>query len=349
MKKINKKIQKENLPLVSFVTATYNSGWCIEDSLKSIRKQDYPKEKIEIIFADGGSTDNTLKIAKEYGVKVLKNKLKLGEPGFALGCEKAKGDLIVFLGHDNQLVQKNWIRLMIKPFIEANVTVAFPHLENKKEDSWLTKYVNKFTDPFNHFVYGYTNNPLTFEKIYKVVEKGDSWKVFDFSLMNHPILAFDQGLMLRKKGFQRNKDTWYCDILPILDLIRGKKKFAYVSVASNYHSTLNKGLKQFIKKHQWGIDYNLSPKKTFGIFKKPFGLKARENYMSLNRKIRMFLYPFYGISFIFPCLRALYFYFKDREKEWFYHPFITFVSAFIIWKEAFRVLILKKDPLQERY
>ena len=177
--------------------------------------------------------------------------------------------------------------------------MAFPHLENKKEDSWLTKYVNKFTDPFNHFVYGYANNPLTFEKIYKIIEKGDSWEVFDFSLMNHPILAFDQGLMLRKKGFQRNKDTWYCDILPILDLIREKKKFAYVSVASNYHSTLNKGLKQFIKKHQWGIDYNLSPKKTFGIFKKSFGLKARENYMSLNRKIRMFLYPFYGISFIF--------------------------------------------------
>jgi len=331
------------------VTPTFNSGCYIESYLESIEKQDYPKEKIEILFVDGGSTDNTLEIAKKHKIKVIINKLILGEPGFALGCEKAKGDLIVFLGHDNQLVQKNWIKLMIKPFNEANVTVAFPHLENRKKDSWLTKYVNKFTDPFNHFVYGYTNNPLTFERIYKISERGNGWMIFDFDLMNHPILAFDQGLMLKKKGFQRDKKTWYCDILPIIDLIKGKKKFAYVPQASDYHATLNGGLKQFIKKHQWSIDYYLSPKKTFGILKKPFGLKARKDSMSSYRRIRMFFYPFYGISFVLPCLRAIFFYLKDREIEWFYHPLITFISAFLIWKEVLRVLILRRDPVEERY
>lgn len=347
MKKLKNK--KENLPLISFVIATYNSGWCLNEALKSIKKQDYPKNRIEVIFVDGGSKDNTLDIARQFGVKVIANKLRLGEPGFALGCEESKGDLVVFLGHDNQLVQENWIRLMIKPFIKADIVIAFPHLENRKKDSWLTKYVNKFTDPFNHFVYGYANNPLTFEKVYKVIDEGDDWRVFDFTLENHPILAFDQGLMLRKKGFKRDKKTWYCDILPILSLIKEKRKFAYVFNASNYHTTLNKGIRQFVKKHQWGIDYNLSPKKTFGIFKQPFGLKARKDHISFKRKARMILYPFYGISFIFPCLRGIYFYLKDREKEWLYHPFITFVSAYIIWKEAFRVIILKKDPLQERY
>ncbi|RJR24515.1 glycosyltransferase family 2 protein [Candidatus Microgenomates bacterium] len=341
--------KKQTLPSVSFVIATYNSGWCVEDALKSIKKQDYSKNKVEIIFADGGSKDNTLELAKKYGVKVLKNEFKLGEPGFALGCEEANGDLVVFLGHDNQLVQDNWIQLMIKPFMEADVTVAFPHIENRPQDSWLTKYVNRFTDPFNHFVYGYANNPLTFDKVYRVIKRTKHWIIFDFDLQDHPILAFDQGLMLKKEGFHRDKETWYCDILPILDLIKEGKKFAYVPLASNYHVTLNKGVRQFIKKHQWAIDYNLSPKKTFGIFKQPFGLKARKQYISLKRKMRMLAYPFYGISFFIPILRAGYMFLKDREREWFYHPFITFISAYIIWKEAVRVLVFKRDPLTERY
>lgn len=346
---MNKKKQKELFPKVSFITATYNSDWCLEDLIKSVKKQDYPKEKIEIIFVDGGSKDKTLEIAKKNKIRVIKNKLKLGEPGFALGCERAKGDLVVFLGHDNQLVQKNWLKSMIKPFIEAKATIAFPHLENRPQDSWLTKYVNRFTDPFNHFVYGYANNPRTFNKVYETLEKGENWEVYKFSLMDHPILAFDQGLMLNKKNFKRNKKTWYCDILPILDLIKQGKKFAYVFDVSNYHTTLNKGLRQFIKKHQWGIDYNLNPKKTFGVFKESFGIKARKEFISLKRKIRILIYPFYGITFFIPFLRSIYFFLKDREKEWLFHPYITFISSFIIWRESFKILILRRDPLQERY
>ena len=350
MERINKKNQKEKLPTVSFVTPTYNSDWFIEDYLKSIYKQNYPQEKIEILFIDGGSIDNTLKIAKKHKIKVIKNKLILGDPGFALGGKKAKGDFIVFMGHDNNLVQKNWIRLMLKPLLEdKNNTAAFPHLENKKDDSWLTKYVNRFTDPGNHFVYGYANNPLTFAKTYKIVKETKDWIVFDFNLKNHPLLACEQGFMLRRKGYHRDECTWYCDILAVIDLIKKKKRIAYVPAASNYHITLNKGINQFIKKHRWAIDYNLDSRDTFGIYKQKFGLKARMNYISLMRKIRTVIYPFYGISFIFPCFRALFFYLKDREKEWFYHPFITFISAFIIWEEVIRIKIFRRNPVIDRY
>ena len=63
----------------------------------------------------------------------------------------------------------------------------------------------------------------------------------------------------------------------------------------------------------------------------------------------MYLYPFYGVSIVLPIVRAIYMYLKDGEVEWAYHPYITFISAFIIWQEAFKIVILRRSPIMERY
>ena len=51
-------------PLVSIVTPSYNCGRYIEETILSIKEQDYPN--IEHIVVDGGSQDNTLEILKMY-------------------------------------------------------------------------------------------------------------------------------------------------------------------------------------------------------------------------------------------------------------------------------------------
>ncbi len=49
---------------VSLILTTYNSAENLAGTLESIEKQDYPR--IEVNIKDGGSTDDTLKIIKEY-------------------------------------------------------------------------------------------------------------------------------------------------------------------------------------------------------------------------------------------------------------------------------------------
>ena len=60
-----------NLSTVSFLIPTLNAASVLEPCLKAIVDQNYPKDKIEIVVADGGSTDKTLIIAKKYGLKFI--------------------------------------------------------------------------------------------------------------------------------------------------------------------------------------------------------------------------------------------------------------------------------------
>ncbi|MDP2754651.1 MAG: glycosyltransferase [Nitrospirota bacterium] len=65
---------------------TYNSAKTLAPCLESIINQDYRGE-IEVIIADGGSTDSTLDIAQKYTYKIYPNPLKTGEAGKAAGVE----------------------------------------------------------------------------------------------------------------------------------------------------------------------------------------------------------------------------------------------------------------------
>ncbi len=86
-------------PLVSINIPTLNSERTIAKCLESIRKQSY--NNIEVIVIDSYSTDNTVKIAKGHGAKVLYEK---GLPKQRMrGITESKGEYILLLDSDQEL------------------------------------------------------------------------------------------------------------------------------------------------------------------------------------------------------------------------------------------------------
>lgn len=49
---------------ISIITATYNSGRTVRDTLRSVLLQNYTD--YEYLIVDGGSTDRTIDIVREY-------------------------------------------------------------------------------------------------------------------------------------------------------------------------------------------------------------------------------------------------------------------------------------------
>ena len=88
------------LPVVSFVIAAYNAEDNINRCLASIAKQTYPRNKIDILVIDGGSSDGTAEIAKSYGALIINNPARIAEFAKSLGIQRSRGKYVVILDTD---------------------------------------------------------------------------------------------------------------------------------------------------------------------------------------------------------------------------------------------------------
>lgn len=296
-------------PFVSFVIPTYNAQKYLDKCLASIRKQDYPKDKMEILVIDGGSTDETLSKARNYNVKILENPFRDAESGKSIGIQASKGEIIALVDADNELVEKYWLKSMVTPLIEnSSIFGVESPWYIKKGDPSINQYVTllRIADPVARRLHPKMN-----------VEDRKDYIIYSMQTGQTPVVGAN-GFLWRKK------------LIKLIDMY--KPKFEEV----NYVSLMvSKGFFSYARVKNVGIYHNYCTsiinyiKKRLKIGRKFMQRKEKkqETWVDQSKNTSFILAVLYNISIILPLIEAINEYKKTKNIAWFWHPFISLIAV----------------------
>jgi glycosyltransferase involved in cell wall biosynthesis len=314
-------------PSISIITTCFNSNLTLfRQVLKSIEDQQYPKHLVEHIVMDGGSTNGSIELAKEFGCKVIVRKDLLEEINARMfvGVKKAKNEIIAIIETDNPLPSNDWLNRMVEPFMkEKEIFCTFNTYNTVTKDmSLLTKYCSLFgvSDPVLYYL-GKSEkmswHNLRFNKGKAAKRyKGFTKVIFDKNSL--PTLG-DNGCFIRKSIFM--KTTMKAATFIHLDLFAelmtlGYNTFGAVDIGIGHVTGAN------IMKM---ITRRLSFRKTFFEKRKSERKYLVYNPDSLKDKLNLIKFCIYTVTLIEPLYQSIRGYSHKREIAWFLHPVMCYV------------------------
>ncbi len=310
----------------SLMLPVLNEEWRVRALLDSIKAQRYPPDCVELLVADGGSTDDTVAIARSYGAIVVPNPIRRAEPGAGMLLARATGDVATWLAADNVFGDEFFLERLSRPFADPGVNAAFPALVNTAADSATTRYFNAFTDPFNHFLYGAATSAVSFHRVYPVKRKTADYVVYDFAAGPTPLVALAQAFTMRLP-YRKPPGTEEDDVAPVEVLISQGFDIAFVPEATLEHHTVG-GLKDALAKFGPRFRARMADRS------QPMWVRLRGSRG--GQRARAFAWPFYSVSFVLPAIAAVNGLVRDRRSEWVYHPFLSAAFGFEFWRQALR-------------
>lgn len=322
--------------LISIIIATYNSEKTLPKTLESVYNQDYPKNKLEVLIIDGGSTDRTKKIARKFDCKIINNPKR--EPLFAkyLGFIKAKGNYILYLDSDEVIENPNSLKLKYLIFKkDDNIKAVMPSgYKVPAGYSSINHYINELGDPFSFFIYRLSKSSDFFAKElfnkYKKVYGDENCIVFDFyNARPLPFLEFAaMGTMIDLKYIRSNfPDTnKNLSTVAFLFYILNSKpnKFAVAKNDNIFHyssDTINRYLKKIRSRVLNNVYY--TPMGSGGF-------SGRDKFQPFWFRFRKYLFIPYTLTVIFPLADSIIFALSRKKIIYLIHPLLCIYTACLI-------------------
>ncbi len=117
-------------PTVSVITPVYNAAAALPRLMASLRAQEYPRERVEIILVDNDSTDGSGEVIKSFPDVVVLRQTAYRGPGATrnAGIERAQGDVLAFIDADCW-AHPAWLRTGVEKLVGEGLDRVAGHVE----------------------------------------------------------------------------------------------------------------------------------------------------------------------------------------------------------------------------
>ncbi|OQX86769.1 MAG: hypothetical protein B6D55_05255 [Candidatus Omnitrophica bacterium 4484_70.2] len=344
-------IDNSQFPFISIIIVTFNCVKNLKECLGRIDMQDYPKEKIEILLIDGGSTDGSLSVAKSFGAKIVNGGFKHdAEPRRGLGLFYATYEIVGYIDSDIFLPNPNWLKGMILPFIEDKDIVATQPLmyEYQRNDTLLNRYFSLLGnhDPLAYYLrktdrLSWAQREMRWNLLGTAEDRGSYFKV-KFSPRRMPPLGcngfFVKKRVLLESALSNRKDVRifnHSDAAYSM-VIKGYNTFGFVK-SKVIHRTSKGFILSWVKKR-------IESTENLYFRKVPRKYKVYDP-QSLWDNLNLLKFIVYSLTVVKPMYDALRGFMRKRDFAWFIHPVMCFVMlctySYVTTKQILKKFLVK--------
>lgn len=304
-------MNENDLPKVSFIIPVLNTAEILGNCLASIRRQDYPQGKIEIIVADGGSTDETRAAAKSFGAQIVDNPERVAESGKRTGLKMARGEYIVFTDADNELSSRDFLRLAVTALAQnpkaLGVESYYPAAPGMNSFCAYLTQILHISDPIAWMM---SVNPVQLG-----TDNGLERWTFPKDSLAYPLGA--NGFVFRKADLDSiNATEHFEDTHVALQLALGGKREWLRLTGCGVHHYCVRGVTDFLKKRRRQAYHFLSLKD-----------KSHLSWTQMKPLMPGWLACVLCGTLIVPLAQTVRGLCQTRDPRWLWHPLASFVSA----------------------
>jgi len=139
----------EKTPKVSVILTVKNEERTIGRAIESVLGIDYPD--YEVIVVDTGSEDQTVRIAKQYGIKTIQVNASTPGIGRNVGIKNSSGEIVAFVDGDCYVSRKDWLKTAVGLLRQKNIGGVSGPVISSSQSTYMSKVL---LDVFSTFFAG---------------------------------------------------------------------------------------------------------------------------------------------------------------------------------------------------